>query len=402
MNEEYKAMQAKALEQLRSGQSLTGKNGAFAPLLKQFIETALAAEMAGHLDENERSKGNKLNGKGRKTLKTLAGDITIETPQDRHSSCSPKFVKKRETVLAVNLAPKIIGLYGLGMSFRDIASHIEEMYDVEISHSTLSEITDRIIPKVKEWQSRPLESLYTIVWLDAMHYKVKDGGRVVSRAVYNVLAINKDGRKELIGMYISESEGANFWLGVLTDLKSRGLKDILIACIDNLTGFAEAIATVFPKVEIQSCIVHQIRNSLKYVASKDQKEFMKDLKCVYQAPNKMQAEEELFKLDEIWGKKYPVVLKSWHTNWEKRTAYFSYDEQIRRLIYTTNADEGFHRQVRKVTKTKGAFPNDMALLKLIYLATENISKKWTQPLQNWAITAQQLSIRFGDRMLIDL
>jgi len=395
MDEAYKAMQAKALAQLRSGQSLTGKDGAFAPLLKQFIETALAAEMAGHLDEAQRSKGNKLNGKGSKTLKTLAGDITIETPQDRHSSFSPEIVKKRETVLADNLAPKIIGLYGLGMSFRDIASHIEEMYDVEISHSTLSEITDRIIPKVKEWQSRPLESLYTIVWLDAMHYKVKDGGRVVSRAVYNVLAVNKDGRKELIGMYISESEGANFWLGVLTDLKSRGLKDILIASIDNLTGFAEAIATVFPQVEIQSCVVHQIRNSLKYVASKDQKAFMKDLKCVYQAPNKLQAEEELLKLDELWGKKYPVVLRSWHANWEKLTVYFNYDEQIRRLIYTTNAVEGFHRQVRKVTKTKGAFPNDMALLKLIYLATENISKKWTQPLQNWAITAQQLYIRSG-------
>jgi len=399
---EYTAMQSKDVQKLTLGQAMTGNDGAFAPLLKPFIDTAPASEMAGHLDQTERSTGNKLNGKGSKTLKTLAGDITIETPQDRHSTFSPEIVKKRETVLADNLAPKIIGLYGLGMSFRDIASHIEEMYDVEISHTTLSEITDRIIPKVKEWQSRPLESLYAIVWLDAMHYKVKDGGRVVSRAVYNVLAVNKDGRKELIGMYISESEGANFWLGVLTDLKSRGLKDILIASIDNLTGFAEAIATIFPKVEIHSGLIHQFRNSLKYIASKDQKAFMKDLKCVYQAPNKLQAEDELLKLDEIWGKKYPVVLRSWHTNWEKLTVYFNYDEQIRRLIYTTNAVEGFHRQVRKVTKTKGAFPNDMALLKLIYLATENISKKWTQPLQNWAITAQQLYIRFGDRMIIDL
>lgn len=244
--------------------------------------------------------------------------------------------------------------------------------------------------------------MYTIVWLDAMHYKVKDGGKVVSRAVYNVLAITKEGRKELIGMYVSESEGANFWLSVLTDLKSRGLNDILIACIDNLNGFAEAIATVFPQVEIQSCIVHQIRNSLKYVASKDQKAFMKDLKCVYQATNKTQAEQELQNLDVTWGKKYPVVLKSWNTNWEKLTAYFSYDAQIRRLIYTTNAVEGFHRQVRKVTKTKGVFPNDMALLKLIYLAADHISKKWTMPLSNWAITAQQLHIRFGDRMKIDL
>lgn len=401
-SEEFKAMQAKALEQLRTGQSLTGKDGAFAPLLKQFLEVALEAEMNGHLDDLERSKGNKRNGKGSKTLKTVDGEIDIATPQDRHSSFSPQIVKKRETILADNLAPKIIGLYGLGMSFRDISSHIEEMYDMEISHSTLSEITERVIPLVKEWQCRPLESMYTIVWLDAMHYKVKDGGKVVNRAVYNVLAVNKEGRKELIGMYVSESEGANFWLSVLTDLKARGLDDILIACIDNLNGFAEAIATVFPKVEIQSCIVHQIRNSLKYVASKDQKAFMKDLKCVYQAANKTQAEQELLKLDEIWGKKYPVVLKSWHTNWEKLTAYFNYDAQIRKLIYTTNAVEGFHRQVRKVTKTKGVFPNDMALLKLIYLATEHISKKWTMPLANWAITAQQLHIRFGDRMKIDL
>lgn len=395
-------MQAKALEQLRSGQSLTGKDGVFAPLLKQFIETALEAEMSTHLDDVERIAGNKRNGKKSKTLKTGSGEIEISTPQDRSSNFEPQLVKKRETVLADNLAPKIIGLYGLGMSFRDMRSHIKEMYDVEISHSTLSEITDRVIPQVKAWQCRPLDSLYTIVWLDAMHYKVRDEGRVVSRAVYNVLAINKEGRKELIGMYVSESEGANFWLGVLTDLKARGVDDILIACIDNLNGFSEAISSVFPGVEIQSCIIHQVRNSLKYVASKDQKVFMKDLKKVYQAPNKDQAETELLSLEEKWGKKYPVVIKSWNTNWEKLSAYFQYDKHIRKLIYTTNAVEGFHRQIRKVTKTKGAFPNDMALLKLIYLATENISKKWTQPLQNWGLTVQQLCIKFGDRMKIDL
>ncbi|HYX08110.1 MAG TPA: IS256 family transposase [Bacteroidales bacterium] len=399
---EFKEMQAKALEQLRNGQSLTGKDGVFAPLLKQFIETALEAEMSTHLDDIERIAGNKRNGKKSKTLKTGSGEIEISTPQDRNSNFEPQLVKKRETVLADNLAPKIIGLYGLGMSFRDMRSHIKEMYDVEISHSTLSEITDRVIPQVKAWQCRPLDSLYTIVWLDAMHYKVRDEGRVVSRAVYNVLAINKEGRKELIGMYVSESEGANFWLGVLTDLKARGVDDILIACIDNLNGFSEAISSVFPGVEIQSCIIHQVRNSLKYVASKDQKIFMKDLKKVYQAINKDQAETELLNLEEKWGKKYPVVIKSWNTNWEKLSAYFQYDKHIRKLIYTTNAVEGFHRQIRKVTKTKGAFPNDMALLKLIYLATENISKKWTQPLQNWGLTVQQLCIKFGDRMKIDL
>lgn len=402
LSKEYVAMRDKALSQLRSGDSLTGKDGAFAPLLKEFLESALEAEMSTHLDSEERGRGNKRNGKGSKHVKTFAGDLEIRTPQDRHSNFTPEIIKKRETILADNLAPKIIGLYGLGMSLRDISGHIEEMYDVEISHNTLSEITDRIIPKVKEWQNRPLESMYTIVWLDAMHYKVKDGGRTTSRAVYNVLAVNKEGRKDLIGMYISESEGANFWLSVLTDLKSRGLKDILIACIDNLSGFATAIETVFPDVIVQSCIVHQIRNSLKYIASKNQKEFMADLKCVYQAPNRSQAEIKFEELAEKWGSKYPVVISSWQRNWNHLTAYFDYDEQIRRLIYTTNTVEGFHRQIRKVTKNKGVFPNDMALMKLIYLAVEHISRKWTQPLQNWALTAGQLHIKFGERMPLNL
>jgi transposase-like protein len=288
------------------------------------------------------------------------------------------------------------------MSLRDIGFYIEEMYNVEISPSVLSEITDRVIPQVKEWQNRPLADVYPIVWLDAMHYKARDGGKVVSRAVYNILAVNKEGRKELIGMYISESEGANFWLSVLTDLKSRGVKDILIACTDNLSGFSQAILSIFPEAEIQKCIVHQIRNSIKYVASKDQKSFMKDLKKVYQAPTKSGAETELLNLEEIWGKKYPIVIKSWNENWDELSNYFKYDEPIRKLIYTTNAVEGFHRQVRKVTKTKGAFTSDMALLKLIYLVTENVSKKWTQPLQNWSLTVQQLCIHFEGRFNIEL
>lgn len=399
---EYITMRDLALKQLKSGKSLTGEGGVFAPIVKEFLESALSAEMECHLDEEERSFGNKRNGKGSKTLKTSSGEITIETPQDRHSNFEPQIVKKRETILADNLAPQIIGLYGKGMSLRDISIHIEEMYDVEVSATTLSEITDRIIPQVKEWQNRPLDEVYPIVWLDAMHFKVRDGGKVVSRAVYNILAINKEGRKELIGMYISESEGANFWLSVLTDLKSRGAKDILIACTDNLKGFSQAILSIYPETEIQKCVIHQIRNSLKYIASKDQKLFMKDLKKVYQSATIDQAETELLNLEELWGKKYPIVLKSWHENWEELTTYFKYDEQIRKIIYTTNAVEGFHRQVRKVTKTKGAFPSDMALMKLIYLATENISRKWTQPIHNWGLTIQQLCIKFEGRMKIDL
>ena len=399
---EYIAMRDLALTQLRSGKSLTGEGGVFAPIIKEFLESSLSAEMESHLDEEERGYGNKRNGRSSKTLKTSSGEITIETPQDRHSTFEPQIVKKRETILADNLAPQIIGLYGKGMSLRDITSHIKEMYDVEISAMTLSEITDRVIPQVKEWQNRPLDEVYPIVWLDAMHYKVRDGGKVVSRAVYNILAINKEGRKELIGMYISESEGANFWLSVLTDLKNRGVNDVLIACTDNLKGFSEAILSVFPETEIQKCVIHQIRNSLKYVASKDQKPFMKDLKKVYQSPTKSQAETELLNLEETWGKKYPIVIRSWNENWDELTTYFDYDTHIRKLIYTTTPVEGFHRQVRKVTKTKGAFPTDMALLKLIYLATENISKKWTQPLHNWGLTIQQFCIKFGDRMKIEL
>ena len=401
-SEDYKELQALALAQLRSGQSLTGKGGAFAPLLKEFIESALKAEMDVHLDDTERKQGNKKNGKGVKTLKTSSGSITIETPQDRLSNFEPQLVKKRETVLAENLAPQIISLYGRGLSFRDISKHIEEMYDMEISHATLSEITERVIPQVKEWQNRPLESLYTIVWMDAMHYKVRSEGTVVTRAVYNILALNKAGFKELIGMYISESEGANFWLTVLTDLKARGVKDILIACTDNLNGFSEAILSVFPKTEVQSCIIHQIRNSLKYVLHKDKKEFMSDLKLVYKAVNKDQAEVELVNLEIKWGKKYSLVIKSWNNNWHKLSTYFQYDVLIRKLIYTTNAVEGFHRQVRKVTKTKGAFTSDMALLKLIYLTVENISQHWKNAVKDWSLVLQQFYIKYGDRIKLDL
>lgn len=397
---EYRAMRDLALEQLRSGQTLTGEGGVFAPIIKEFLESALSAEMDGHLSEEERSTGNKRNGKGTKNLKTNSGTISIDTPQDRHSNFEPEIVKKRQRVLADSLAPKIIGLYGKGMSLRDISSHIAEMYDTEVSPTILSEITDRVIPQVKEWQNRPLDDVYPIVWLDAMHYKVKDEGRVVNRAVYNILAINKEGKKSLIGMYISESEGAKFWLSVLTDLKNRGVKDILIACTDNLNGFSEAILSVFPDTEIQKCVIHQIRNSLKYVASKDQKSFMKDLKKVYRAVNKSEAETELLNLEEQWGKKYPIVIRSWNENWDELSNYFKYDDPIKKLIYTTNAVEGFHRQVRKVTKTKGAFTSDMALLKLIYLTTENISQKWTRPLQNWALTLQQLCIQFEGRINI--
>jgi transposase-like protein len=393
---DYASIEQKALEQFRSGKSLLGKGGAFAPLFKQFLEAALEAELEAHIEESE--EPNRKNGKVSKTVKTTDGEVELVTSRDRNSTFEPQIIKTRETVLADSLQDRIRGMYGLGMSLRDISKHIEDMYDVKISHDTLSEITDRILPAIKEWQGRGLEDIYCVVWLDAMHYKVRDQGKVKNRAVYNVLGVNKEGRKELLGVYVSENEGANFWLSVLTDLQNRGVKDMLIVCIDGLKGFEEAIQSVFPLSEVQSCIVHQRRNSLKYVASKDQKPFMADLKPVYKATTKDLAEQNLTELAEKWGKKYPIVIKSWQDNWHKLSTYFKYTEEIRRIIYTTNTIEGFHRQVRKVTKTKGAFPNDDALLKLIYLAYQNISKKWTQPLHNWSLTVSQLSIYFEGRL----
>jgi putative transposase len=405
MNEQrtidYESMNKLALEQFRSGKSLLGKGGAFAPLFKQFLEAALEAEMEEHLSESaEKAEKNRKNGKVRKTVKTGDGLIDLVTSRDRNGSFEPEIVRKRETILADSLQDRIIGMYGLGMSLRDISGHIKEMYDMDISHDTLSGITERILPQIKEWQSRPLEELYCIVWMDAIHYKVKDQGKVKSRAVYNILGIDKEGKKDLLGVYVSENEGANFWLSVLTDLSNRGIKDMLIACIDNLTGFEQAINAIFPKTEVQSCVVHQIRNSLKYVASKVQKEFLSDLKPVYKAATKELAELNLAKLTEKWQKKYPVVIRSWEQNWHKLSTYFKYTEDIRRIIYTTNTIEGFHRQVRKVTKNKGVFPSDDALLKLVYLAYRNISKKWTQPLQNWSLTVSQLSIHFEGRLTL--
>ncbi len=398
---DLESMKQQYLAEFRSGKSSTGKGGAFAPLFKQFLEAALQAELDEHLDSDDSEEaGNRKNGKVIKTVKSSDGAVELVTSRDRNGSFEPSIIKKRETILADSLQDRIIGMYGLGMSLRDISAHIKDMYDMDISHDTLSTITERIMPLIKEWQSRPIDELYCIVWMDAIHYKVKDQGKTKSRAVYNILGINKEGRKELIGVYVSENEGANFWLSVLTDLQNRGLKDILIACIDNLNGFEQAINSIFPETEVQSCIVHQIRNSLKYVASKDQKEFLGDLKPVYKAATKDLAEVNLASLAEKWSKKYPVVIRSWQDNWHKLSTYFKYPEHIRRIIYTTNTIEGFHRQVRKVTKNKGVFPNDDALLKLVYLAHRNISKKWTQPLQNWSLTASQLSIHFEGRMIL--
>ena len=385
-----------ALKAIQSGKPLLGKEGILTPLIKNLTEAALEGELDSHLAEEVTA--NRRNGKSKKTLKSLNGSFELKTPRDRDGTFSPQLVKKHQTTISTEIEEKIIALYGLGMSYKDIAAHLQEMYGLEVSTGTLSAVTDKIIQTVKEWQARPLESIYPIVWLDAIYYKIRENGKVANKAVYTILGVNIEGRKEVLGLYISENEGANFWLQVLTDLSNRGVSDILIACVDGLKGFPEAIESIFPQAEVQLCVVHQIRNSLKYVGSKNQKEFMVDLKRVYKATTKDLAESELDSLEKKWVDKYPIVIKSWRNNWERISQYFKYPEDIRRIIYTTNTIEAVHRQFRKLTKTKGAFPNKDSLLKLLYMGIQNASKKWTMPVQNWSLTISQLAIFFEGRL----
>lgn len=396
---DFESFKREAIKGMYAGKPLNGEKGIFAPLLKHFLEAAMAGEMEAHLEE-ERAAGkpNRKNGKTSKRVKSLSGEFDLESSRDRLGSFEPMILPKRQLIITEELEDKVIGLYGLGLGTRDITKHIKELYQMDISATALSSITDKVIPAMNEWRCRPLESIYAFVYLDCMHYKVREGGSVVSRAVYNILGVTLEGTKDLIGMYVSESEGAKFWLSVLTDLKNRGVEDILIACVDGLKGFPEAIAAVFPQTEVQTCVVHQIRSSLRYVAEKDKKAFVADLKPVYQAVNKEEGYENLLKLDEKWGKKYPVPLKGWYDNWENLSTFFKYDAPIRKVIYTTNIVEGFHRQVRKVTKTKGAFTSDTALLKLVYLVVQRISEKWTMPMHNWRLTLSQLYIMFEERL----
>jgi transposase-like protein len=397
---DFEEFKNKAIADMKAGKALVGKDGIFTPLMKQFLEAALEGEIISHMANclEEPENQNRRNGKSIKSIKSPMGAFELETPRDREGSFEPQIVKKRQTVLNASLDNKILGLYGLGMSYQDIASHLKEMYDFDVSPGTISAVTDKLVPLIAEWRSRPLEAIYPIVFLDGMYFKSRDNGKVVTKVIYNILGVTQEGYKEILGFYVAESEGANFWLSVLNDLKQRGVQDILIACVDGLTGFPDAIKGVFPKTEIQLCIVHQIRNSLKYVASKNQKEFMRDLKEVYQASSKDNAEYNLLKLEEKWGEKYPMVIKSWQSNWEHLSHFFQYSGEIRRLIYTTNAIEGFHRQVRKYTKTKGAFTSETALFKLIYCAIQKIAEKWTAPLQNWALTISQLHVYFEGRL----
>jgi len=386
----------KALEALQAGKPITGKDSVLSPLIKQLTEAALEAEIDTHLAQEV--DPNRKNGKSRKTMKSSSGSFELETPRDRSGTFEPQLIKKHQTHVSDEIEAKIISMYGRGMSYKDMSSHVEDMYGIKVSTATLSAITDKIIVKVKEWQQRPLDSHYPFVWMDAIHYKVRDNGRYVSKAVYTILGLNMQGKKEVLGLYLSESEGANFWLSVLTDLNNRGVKDILIASVDGLTGFPDAINAIFPETEVQLCIVHQIRNSIRYVAYKHHKAFMIDLKRVYRAVSKEAAETALDDLEERWGQKYPIVIKSWRNKWDNLSVYFKYPEEIRKVIYTTNSIEAVHRQFRKLTKTKGGFPNENSLLKLLYLGIQNASKKWIMPIRNWNLALSQLAIFFEGRL----
>ncbi|QDF66343.1 IS256 family transposase [Shewanella sp. SNU WT4] len=385
-----------ALKDLQSGKSLTGKDSILGPLIKQLTEAALQAELEQHLAHDPLP--NRKNRKTPKTIKHPSGNFELDTPRDRNGTFEPQLIKKNQTTLTDEIERKVLSMFSIGMSYRDINQHVEDMYGINVSNATVSAITDKLIPELKAWQQRPLDSHYPIVWLDAIHYKVKEDGRYVSKAVYTLLALNMKGKKEILGLHLSENEGANYWLSVLTDLNNRGVKDILIACVDGLTGFPEAIASIFPNTETQLGVIHQIRNSMKYVASKHQKAFMADLKPVYRAVSKEAAEMALDELEAKWGDAYPLVINSWRRKWHNLSHYFRYPEHIRKVIYTTNAVEAVHRQFRKLTKTKGAFPNENSLLKLLYAGILNASDKWTMPIHNWSLCLSQLAIYFEGRL----
>lgn len=390
---------AEIVRGLYQNKPLLGPEGLLTKLIKDLTQISLQGEMDAHLEESSLEDGNnRRNGLSKKTVKSGSGEFELEVPRDRNSSFEPQLIKKRQTTLNEELDNKILALYSLGTGYEGIASHLQEIYGVEVSPATITAITDKLVPQLTEWRSRTLESVYAIVFLDAMFFKIRQDNKVVTRVVYNIMGIDQHGRKDILGFYTCESEGAHFWLGVLNDLKARGVEDILIACVDGLKGFPEAINTAFPNTEVQLCIVHQIRNSLKFVASKNQKEFMADLKTVYQATSKDVAEHNLLKLEEKWGAKYPMVIKSWQQNWDNLSTYFKYSAEVRKLIYTTNPIEGFHRQVRKYTKTKAAFTNENALFKLLFCAIKQISSKWNTSLQNWALIISQLDIFFPNRL----
>ena len=386
-----------------------GKDGLVQRLIKDVLENILEVEMGEHLGRDkydrqtdiDQDDRNYRNGYSKKTLRSSFGDVDLDVPRDRKAEFEPQIVKKYETVCN-ELDKKIISLYAKGMSTRDIQAEVEDLYGITLSPSMISKITDKVIATATEWQNRMLDEIYPIVYLDAMYFKVRSNGKIVNKAVYICLGYTLEGYKDILGIWVDEAEGAKFWLSICNDLKNRGVKKILIACMDGLKGLPQAIKTVFPTVDIQTCIVHQIRNSIKYIASKDKKAFMKDLKEVYKATTEELALAQLDNLKEKWGSNYGMVIDSWYNNWNNLDTFFKFSPQIRKLIYTTNVLEGFNRQVRKFTKVRTIFPTDESLNKCVYLATMEIMEKWTQPIHNWGTTLAELSLYFEEQLRDEL
>ncbi len=378
-------------------------NSIMRDMMSVLLEGALDEELNEELgyskyDYRNKETDNSRNGHSRKTMRTSYGDMDIAIPRDRKVEYEPQLTPKYQNTVTQDMEEKIISMYAKGMTTGDIEAHLKELYDLDISDSTISRITDKIMSLVKEWQERPLQEIYAVVYMDAIHYHVRSEGRIVKRAVYIALGIDMDGKKDVIGMYVGENEGAKFWLSIINGLKNRGVQDILIACVDGLNGFPQAIEAVYPKTEIQQCIIHQIRNTTNYVSYKDLKKLMADLKMVYAAPDEAAALEELESFGEKWNSKYPKIYKSWSEHWATLSTYFKYPNEVRKLIYTTNAIEGFNWQLRKVTKSRTVFPSDDSLLKMLYLATMDITKKWTGRRRDWSQIRAQLEIYFEERL----
>lgn len=375
----------------------------FKETIAEFMEDGLETELDEELgysryDYRNKNTENSRNGHSSKTLRTSFGDVEVAVPRDRKGEFEPQLLKKNQTSISQDIEEKILSMYAKGMTTGDIEAHIQDIYGVDVSDTTVSRITDKILPVAKEWQQRPLEAVYAVVFLDAIHYHVRSEGHIVKKAVYIAIGIDLDGHKDVLGMWVGENESAKYWATVLNSLRNRGIEDIFIACTDNLCGFSTAIEAVFPKTEIQNCIIHQIRNSSKYVSYKDLKALMADLKAVYAAVDEDAALMALDTFSEHWDKKYPTISQSWRANWVNLSTYFKFPQELRRLIYTTNAIEGFNRQLRKVTKAKSVFPTDESLFKMLYLAMMDITKKWTGRRQDWSMIHAQLAVYFEDRM----
>ena len=401
--EQARREKIRELLQISGVSSMEDIQNLFKETIAEFMENGLDAELDEELgyskyDYRNKDTDNSRNGHSKKTLRTSFGGVDVSVPRDRKGEFDPQLLKKNQTSISQDVEEKILSMYAKGMTTSDIEAHIRDIYGIEVSDTTVSRITDKILPIAKEWQQRPLEAIYAVVFLDAIHYHVRSEGQIIKKAVYIAIGINLDGKKDVLGMWVGENESAKFWATVLNSLKNRGVEDIFIACTDNLTGFASAIEAVFPKTEIQNCIIHQLRNSSKYVSYKDMKALMADLKAVYAAVDEPAALDALDVFSERWDKKYPKISQSWRDNWANLSTYFKYPQELRRLIYTTNTIEGFNRQLRKVTKSKSVFPTDDSLLKMLYLAMTDITKKWTGRRQDWGVIYAQMAIFFGDRI----